>query len=161
MQSLSITLLLFCVVTLRLAGAAEKSPTSDIDTLTQATDRFMTALSRGQVSDAFNTIFKQYWHEKDQAAAQAAKLAKQYEGFQGALEQELGKRIPGAYEFVGTRRLGKSIVRLVYLQKYEKTVYPVALSFYKAREEWKLNGIAMGDSAADDLKALDVTEPVK
>jgi hypothetical protein len=30
MKSLSSTLLLFCLVTLRLAGAAEKSPTSDI-----------------------------------------------------------------------------------------------------------------------------------
>ncbi len=100
----------------------------------------MTALSKGQVSDAFNTIFKQYWYEKDQAVSQAAKLGSQYEGFQTGLEQQFGKRIPGAYEFVGTRRLGKSMIRLVYIQKYEKAVYPVGFSFYKARDEWKLNG---------------------
>jgi hypothetical protein len=74
MKSLSSALLLFCVVTLRLSGAAERSPTSDIDTLKQVTDRFMTALSKGQVGDAFNTIFKQYWYEKDQAASQAAQM---------------------------------------------------------------------------------------
>ena len=140
MKSVSGTLLFFCVITLRFADAAERSPTSDIDTLKQATDRFMTALSKGQVSDAFNTIFKQYWYEKDQALSQAAKLGSQYEGFQTGLEQQFGKRIPGAYEFVGTRRLGKSMIRLVYIQKYEKAVYPVGFSFYKARDEWKLNG---------------------
>src|SRR6266542_6262827 len=117
MKTISGTLLLLCFLTLRLAEAAERSPTSDIDTLKQATDRFMTALSKGQVSDAFNTIFKQYWHEKDQAVSQAAKLGSQYEGFQTALEQQFGKRIPGAYEFVGTRRLGKSMIRLVHIQK--------------------------------------------
>ena len=161
MKSVSGTLLLLCVITLRLADAAERSPTSDIDTLKQATDRFMTALSKGQVSDAFNNIFKQYWYEKDQAVSQAAKLGSQYEGFQTTLEQQFGKRIAGAYEFVGTRRLGKSIIRFVYVQKYEKAVYPVGFSFYKARDEWKLNGITLGDAAADDLKALNVTEPVR
>jgi hypothetical protein len=159
MKSLSSTLLLFCVVTLRLAGAAERSPTSEIDILKQATDRFMTALSKGQVSDAFNTIFKQYWYEKDQAVSQATQLGSQYEGFQKGLEQQFGKRI--SYEFVGTRRLGKSMIRFVYVQKYEKGPYPIGFSFYKARDEWKLNGIALGDTAAEDVKAFDVTEPAK
>jgi hypothetical protein len=61
------------------------------------------------------------------------------EGFQTKLEQEFGKRIPG----------------------YEKAIYPFAFSFYKPKEEWKLNGLAMGEGAADDLKASNVTEPVK
>jgi hypothetical protein len=160
MKLLNGTLLLFCIVTLRL-DAAEKSSAADIALLKQATDRFMAALSKGQVSEAFNNIFKQYWYDKDQAVSQAAKLGSQYEGFQTKLEQELGKRIPGAYELIGTRRLGKSLIRLVYIQKYAKAVYPVGFSFYKARDEWKLNGIALGDAVADDLKALSVTEPVK
>ena len=54
MKTISGTLLLLCFLTLRLAEAAERNPTSDIDILKQATDRFMTALSKGQVSDAFN-----------------------------------------------------------------------------------------------------------
>jgi len=161
MKSVSGTLLFFCVITLRFADAAERNPTSDIDMLKEATDRFMIALSKGQVSDAFNTIFKQYWYEKDQAVPQAAKLGSQYEGFQTKLEQEFGKRIPGGYELVGIRRLGKSIVRFVYVQKYEKAIYPFAFSFYKPKEEWKLNGLAMGEGAADDLKASNVTESVK
>jgi hypothetical protein len=37
----------------------------------------------------------------------------------------------------------------------------VASSFYKPREEWKLNGIALGEGASDDLKALNVTEAAK
>jgi hypothetical protein len=160
MKLLNGTLLLFCIVTLRL-DAAEKSSAADIALLKQATDRFMAALSKGQVSEAFNNIFKQYWYDKDQAVSQAAKLGSQYEGFQTKLEQELGKLIPGAYELIGTRRLGKSMIRLVYIQKYEKAIYPVGFSFYKARDEWKLNGIALGDAVADDLKALNVTEPVK
>lgn len=82
-------------------------------------------------------------------------------GYQTKLEQQLGKRIPGAYEFVGTRRLGKSMIRFVYFQKYEKAVFPVGFSFYKAKDEWKLNGIALGDTTAEDVKAFDVTEPGK
>jgi hypothetical protein len=85
----------------------------------------------------------------------------QYEGFQTKLEQEFGKRIPDGYELVGIRRLGKSIVRFVYVQKYEKAIYPFAFNFYKPKEEWKLNGLAMGEGAADDLKASNVAEPVK
>jgi hypothetical protein len=74
----------------------------------------------------------------------------------------LGKRIPGSYEFVGTRRIAKSVISFVYVLKYEKSVYPIGFRFYKPREEWKLNGIALGGGdAADDLKALNVTEPVK
>jgi hypothetical protein len=159
MKSITRTLLLFCVITLRLADAAEKGPGSDIDVLKQATDRFMTALSNGQVSEAFNTIFKQYWYEKDQAVSQAAKLGSQYEGYQTGLEQQFGKRT--GYEFIGTRRLGKSMIRFVYVQKYEKALYPVGFSFYKPRDEWRLNGIALGDTAAEDVKALNVTEPAK
>jgi hypothetical protein len=122
----------------------------------------MTALSKGQVSDALNTILKQYWYEKDQAVSQAAKMGSQYEGFQTKLEQEFGKRIPGGYELVGTRRIGKSTISFVYVLKYEKSIYPIGLRFYKAREEWTLNGIALGGGdAADDLKALNVTEPAK
>jgi hypothetical protein len=56
-----------------IAGAAERGPT-----------RFATALSKGQVSEAFNTIFKQYRYEKDQAESQAAKMGSQYEGFQSS-----------------------------------------------------------------------------
>jgi hypothetical protein len=161
MKSLSSALLLVCIITVRLAGASERNPTSDFDTLKQATDRFMTALSKGEVSDAFNTIFKQYWYERDQAVSQAAKFGSQFAGFQTGLEQQFGKRVTGAYEFVGKRRLGKSMIRFVYILKYEKAPYPVGFSFYKARDEWKLNGIALGDLAAEDLKALNVTEPIK
>jgi hypothetical protein len=54
------------------------------------------------------------------------------------------------------------VISFVYVLKYEKSVYPIGLRFYKPREEWKLNGIALGGGdAADDLKALNVTEPVK
>jgi hypothetical protein len=70
MKSISRTLLFFCVITLGVAGAAERNPTSDIDMLKHSTDQFMTALSKGQVSDAFNTIFKQYWYDKDKASRQ-------------------------------------------------------------------------------------------
>jgi hypothetical protein len=31
----------------------------------------------------------------------------------------------------------------------------------KLKDEWKLNGIALGDTTAEDVKAFDVTEPGK
>jgi len=83
-------------------------------------------------------------------------MGSQYESFQTKLEQEFGKRIPGGYEFVGTRRIGKSLISFVYVLKYEKSIYPIGLRFYKAREEWTLNGIALGGGdAADDFESLE------
>jgi hypothetical protein len=59
---------------------------------------------------------------------------------------------------VGNRQ-NIGIVAYLSTQKYEKAVYPLIFSFYQPWEQWKLNGLALGDAAADDLKTLNVTEP--
>jgi hypothetical protein len=49
------------------------------------------------------------------------------------------------YEFVGEKKVGESILRLVYIEKTAKHALPWMFLFYKAPSGWVLNSFAWND----------------
>ena len=54
-----------------------------------------------------------------------------------------GKSI--GYEFIGERKAGDSILKLVYIEKTEKHVFPWTFFFYRASTGWALNSFSWDD----------------
>jgi hypothetical protein len=118
----------------------------------------MSAVSYGKADDAFSVLFSEYWKDKATAPQAASSMQRQYREVLGRVEDTMGKPVPGGYEFIGVKRLGTSVVKLVYLQKNERFFLPWAFSFYKAADEWRLTYISFPDVGSDDLKDFVVTE---
>ncbi len=121
-------------------------------TLKQAADDCLSRISNGKYEDAFNTLLKLYWVDRDNYRQAAASMERQYLQIADRAEDRMGNPIPGGYDFVGVRRLGTSFTRLIYLQKNERFFIPWAFSFYKASGGWKLTRISFPDITEDEIK---------
>jgi hypothetical protein len=161
MKKATTALLTLCVSTFILTAAETNAPVSDFARLKQSTDRFILAVIKGGSAEAFGALLKGQWYRPAEAAAAALDLDSAYLEVHQGLEQEIGKQLPGACEFLGRRRVGNSLVTYVYVEKHEEALWPWAFTFYKAQNEWKLRAVAFGTGAADDLLAMAVTETAK
>lgn len=73
--------------------------------------------------------------------------------FQGAVLQSKAQRDQYAmrygksvgYEFISEDKAGKSLVRLIYIEKTEKHALPWAFYFYKSPQGWLLNSFQWND----------------
>lgn len=129
--------------------------------LKQATEKFMGAFSRGEYRSAIDGLVKAYWNKKNNPETAQTTMRGQIAENQIELQAEIGKPLSGSFEFIGTRRVGKSIVRLIYIQKYELSYLAVAFDFYKAESDWNLVNVESGSTVGDDMRALAVSEPAK
>ena len=161
MKKVTLALVPLCIGAFILMAADTKAPPSDPDRLKQATDRFMSLVTKGQTTEAFTALFRSYWYRETEAVAEATGLDNQYRTVRNRLDEQMDKQSPGAYEFLGRRRLGNSLVTLVYVQKYESAGWPWAFTFYKAQDEWKLRSVTFGENAWDDMMAMTVAEPAR
>ena len=66
----------------------------------------------------------------------------------GIVQQRFGK--PTGMEFVQEEKIGKSFVRYYYLHKFENHAIYWKFTYYKPRDEWKVNSITF----RDDLESL-------
>ena len=57
---------------------------------------------------------------------------------------------PTGMEFIKEERIGKSFVRFYYLHKFENHAIYWKFTYYKPKNEWKINGITF----KDDLDSL-------
>lgn len=60
------------------------------------------------------------------------------------VQQRFGK--PTGMEFIQEERLGKSFVRFYYLHKFENHAIYWKFTYYKPKNEWKINGITFKDN---------------
>jgi hypothetical protein len=123
-----------------------------------AADNCMARVSSGKADDAFSMLLGEYWKDKSTSAQAASSMQRQYRDVLGRVEDTMGKPVPGGYEFIGVKRLGSSVLKLVYLQKNERFFLPWAFSFYRAADEWRLTYISFPDVTSDDLKDFVVIE---
>ena len=86
-------------------------------------------------------------------------MQREYREIQGKVQDTIGRSIPNGYEFIGVKRLGTTLIKLVYLQKNELSFLPWAFSFYRAADEWRLTYISFQDINGDDLKDFIITDP--
>jgi hypothetical protein len=142
-------------------GAGGGAAPQGEDALKQATDSFMTRVTSDQADQALGDLLDHYWYDRNDLTKTKASFLNQLTPEMTKMEGSLGKALPKQYEFVGTKKLGKSVIRLVYIQKFENFFAPWSFTFYKAKDEFRLAGINFGDSVDDDMKGFATTEPAK
>jgi hypothetical protein len=124
-----------------------------------AADNCMSRVSNGKADDAFSVLLSEYWKDKSTSPQATASMQRQYREVMQRVEDTMGKPVPGGYEFIGVKRLGTSVVKLVYLQKNELFFLPWAFSFYRAGSEWRLTLISFPDVGSDDMKDFIISDP--
>ena len=62
----------------------------------------------------------------------------------------LGKPIPGSYEQLLIKSVGKSLVKVVYLQKHEYGVLPFKAVFYRPGKDWILYELTLGEGVTKE-----------
>jgi hypothetical protein len=96
-------------------------------------DKVMELAGKGDVVAAFDTM-RPYVALSD-SEFQSTALASKSQRDQ--IAPRFGKSI--GYEFISSKKVGDSLIRLTYIEKTEKTAVPWFFYFYKTNAGWSLN----------------------
>lgn len=102
----------------------------------------METLVKGELKKAFNTI-KPYITTSE-AELQAA--AQNSETQRSQLAERYGA--PLGYEFIGQKKIGESLIRIIYIEKLEKQAIIWAFYFYKSKSGWVINSFVWDDQVS-------------
>ena len=105
-------------------------------------DKIMIKVSSGDTDSGFN-LMKPYvplsGPEIDAAAVQTKAALEQY-------GNRFGKTI--GFEFIDSKKIGESLLRIRYLEKMENTALPWVFIFYKVANGWTLNNFRWEDKVS-------------
>ncbi len=132
-------LLAFFAVFLLSASAVFAETVADEDAAKELTDRIMASVGEGDLGAAFNRM-KLYIPlsplEIDDVALKSKSLRAQYGERYGKSE---------GFEFIDSKRVGGSLLRLRYIEKTENHALPWVFYFYKTQKGWILNSFDWND----------------
>jgi hypothetical protein len=141
--------------------AMEKPTTPAEKHLKKALDSFMQNISDDKVDDAFKVLLKEDLVDLDAMPSGLGTLKAQYLSWQVQAGKSTGKPIRDGFDYLGMKRLGKSVMQLGYQQNHENVAVGWAFTFYKATDQWTLIALNFGDKAGQELSALGVVERAK
>jgi len=122
-----------------LAGSAGADTLKSEAELRPFADRVMTTLVKTGMPAAYEML-KPYLLLPESEFQSALRNSKsQRDQFGVRYGKSLG------YELVGSRKVGESLVRIVYVEKTEKHPLPWTFYFYKTPAGWVLNGFHWND----------------
>lgn len=131
--------LLIAAAVFLFAAAASAETVADENAAKELTDKIMTNVGTGDLGAAFNRM-KPYVPisptEIDNAAVKSKALRAQYGERYGKSE---------GFEFVDSKKVGNSLLRLRYIEKTENHALPWIFYFYKTQEGWVLNSFDWND----------------
>jgi hypothetical protein len=128
-------------------------PPADLGPPGRLAEKFVSLLAAGLPNEAFAELRKSPWADAEASAFYLAKLEDQYRSGSAGIKKEIGVRIPGGVEFVAAKRLGASVLHLVYNEKREQGFLMWQLTFYKTQNEWKLDGVSFGGDIPAPLRS--------
>jgi len=131
-----------------MAMGIEEGP--DVDKPGQLMEAFMKELSAGQDEAAFTGLVEKCWARPDEASEMKQRIIGSYRSRRALGQLTLGKPIPGGYERLSTKSIGKSLVRVVYLQKHEFGVLPFKAVFYRPDTGWTLYELTFGEGVSKE-----------
>lgn len=146
----SAIILTFACFGLVIVKAAETTKNSELDSLKVAAERVMVSLSHNRTDETFAELLKPFWPFTGEATARGEKLASDLRASATRMESTIGKRSPGRYEFLGSRRLGNTYLTLVYVLKYQHGGLLVEFMFYNKGSVWLLNNANWTSNPADN-----------
>jgi hypothetical protein len=103
------------------------------------TDKIIEMVAKGEIKKAINTT-KPY-ATISEAEIQAAIQNSETQRIQ--LAERYGT--PIGFEFIGQKKVGQSLIRIIYLEKLEKQAIIWAFYFYKAKSGWVINSFVWDD----------------
>lgn len=124
---------------LSLPAAAEGLPS--LDAARALTDAVMADIDAGKVRAGLarmrshiDTPVAEFDSQIGQVESQMPMIRERYGG-------------PAGHEFLGAERVGDSLAQYVYLQKYRRHFMVWRFTFYRASDEWVVNGWSYDDRA--------------
>ncbi len=134
------TLLLFIGVTLVTPTLAFAAAVPDQNAAKDLGNTIMAKVAAGDIDAAFK-IMKPYvpisGTEVEAAAMQTKTAMEQFGARYGT---------PISYEFIDSKQIGDSLLRLRYIEKTDKHAIPWIFYFYKTKEGWTLNSFDWKDT---------------
>ena len=103
------------------------------------TDKAVSLFKQEKIVAAYDTL-KPYW---PLPTVEIDNLANQTNIQWPSLKQRFGVSI--AAEFVTESKVGDSLARFVYLQKFQNTAIRWIFTFYKPKDHWIINSVSFDD----------------
>ena len=135
-------ILMVLVVALLIAIPVFGAALTDENTAKELTDKIMAKVGSGDTDSGFNLMKPNVplsGTEIDSAAVQTKAQLEQY-------GKRFGKSI--GFEFIDSKKIGNSLLRIRYLQKMENTALPWIFIFYKGGDGWTLNNFKWEDKVS-------------
>ncbi len=124
---------------LAFAASAAAETVPDESAARKLGDQIMTSVAAGDLDAAFSTM-KPYvpisGTEIDSVAMQSKAAREQY-------GQRYGKS--SSFEFIDSKKIGESLLRLRYIEKTDKHALPWVFYFYRTEAGWVLNSFDWND----------------
>lgn len=158
MRKFLVLLLLGILPLIARADDAGKNAPEEIQ---KATDQFMVDVTEKRLTKAFNELTEKYWYDQADLSKIQATLAATFPPELTKAENRLGKGVAKGFECLGVKRLGKSSLKYIYLQKFENSYSAWSFTFYRSENDFKLVSLNFGDSVLDDARSFTVNEPAK
>ena len=130
-------LILICLLQLPVIALSD-----DFTSLAEArkvTDKTVSLFKQEKIVAAYDTL-KPYWPIP---TVEVDNLANQTNIQWPSLKQRFGVSI--ATEFVAESKVGDSLARFVYLQKFQNTAIRWIFTFYKPKDRWIINSVSFDD----------------
>ncbi len=121
-------------------GSAYAETLKDAAAARQLTDRIMAKVGIGEI-DAALVLMKPYIVIPD---VELDAVRNQVSMQLPLMHQRFGKSI--GYEFIGEDKEGASLLRIVHIQKFERTAMRWAFYFYRNDDGWVLNSFKFDDA---------------
>jgi hypothetical protein len=138
--------ILFC----RIYSAEPVPSLNTVEQCSASTEEIMKAISRDNF-EPLQLYMRDHWYLHGQVESDIILMQKKIQDGLTKLPESSGKSIEDSFEKIGTTTIGKSILKLVYIQKRESAPLPWVFRFYKPGEIWLLYGISFGQPAFADL----------
>lgn len=139
-----------------LFTAAAQAQEDGLDTAKKASDTFISLWCSPYTNGLLSQLIKGSWYKPEEADDIATQTESERQKLTTAQDRTDGDHLAVPYEFLGSKRLGLSTAKLVYLEKYKRNIIPWTFAFYKARQDWKIAAIQEGDLAKDDVLSMAV-----
>lgn len=121
---------------------AQANELSEADTL-KICNKAMSLFSQNKVKEGYD-VFVPYWPLPE---SEITALVYQTESQWGAVQARFGDN--AGYEFIETQRVGKSLIRHIYLQKFMNHSLRWQFTFYKPDDKWRVNSLTFDDKIGE------------
>lgn len=109
-------------------------------------NKAISLFSQNKIKEGYD-VFVPYWPLPQ---SEITGLVKVTESQWGTVQARFGAN--AGYEFIETQRVGKSLIKHIYLQKFMNHSIRWQFTFYKPREKWRVNSIKYDDSIGELFK---------